>query len=350
MIMTENSPVAFITGVTGQDGAHLADLLLKKGYRVCGGFRRGDSNKTWRIDYLGITDKIELIDFQLNEPKNLIEILQRIKPDEIYNLAGESFVADSFKYPGVTLDANVHGSLNILDAVRLISPASRVFFASSSEIFGRNPKDSLLNEDSPFQPGNPYAISKLAADYFVKLYREEYGLFACSGILFNHEGPLRARQFVPRKITYNIARLKVNGGEPFELGDLNAARDWGSAIDYVEAMRLMLALDQPQDFVIATGKLATVRDLLELSALAAGFDPVFEGEGNNEICADKLSGMCIAKVSERFFRPHDTPPLVGNPSRIESITGWHRSMDIQTMIGEMVEIDIDRWKRGITDV
>lgn len=347
--MSKRKPVAFITGITGQDGAHLADSLLGKGYTVYGGFRRG-VNKIWRTDYLGITDQIDLVECQLNEPQFLIELLQEIKPDEIYNLAAESFVADSYKHPSVTLTTNTSGSLNILDAIRLVSPDSRVLFASSSEIFGCNPGCGLLNEDSRHQPINPYAISKLAADYFVKMYREKYGLFACSAILFNHEGPLRGGQYVSRKITYNIARLKLKGGEPFELGNLDAARDWGAAIDYVEAMRLMLSLDSPEDFVVATGQLSKVRDLLELSALAVGFDPVFEGSGETEICVDKSSGKEICKVSKRYFRPHDTSPLVGDASKIESKTGWKRTKKIEQVIEEMVVADLDRREKGIVNV
>ncbi len=351
MKTAKTKPKAFISGVTGQDGAYLADLLLNDGYIVYGGFRRGTFNKTWRTDYLDITEKINLVEFHLNEPRNVIEILQDIQPDEIYNLAGESFVADSFKYPDITLEANVHGTLNILEAARIVSPNSRMFFASSSEIFGRNSEvSSLLDERSPFQPVNPYAISKLSADYFVKLYREQYGLFACSGILFNHESPLRGRQFVTRKISYNIARLKNSDGNPIELGDLNAARDWGSAIDYVDAMRLMLKTDVPDDFVISTGKLSSVRELLSLAASAAGFDPVFEGKGRTEICIDKISGRVLAKVSDRYFRPHDTSPLAGDPSKIMSVTGWRKIRDFPQIVDEMVSEDIKRWKVGKIDV
>jgi len=346
MTNSNKRPVAFITGVTGQDGALLANLLLGKGYDVYGGFRRGSGNRTWRTDYLGITKHIKLIEFQLSEPQNLIEVLQKIKPDEIYNLAAESFVADSFNHPGVALDVNVHGTINILEAAKLISPDSRMFFASSSEIYGCNTKGGLLNEDSLFQPSNPYAISKLAADYFIRLYREQHGLYACSGILFNHESPLRARQFVTRKITYNVAKMKVCGGEAMELGDLNSARDWGSAVDYVKAMRLMLSLDEPQDFVVATGKLSTVRDLLKISASVAGFDPLFEGEDKDEICIDNISGRTIAKVSDRYFRPHDTLPLVGDSTRIQNITGWNREQNFYEVVNEMVMADIDRWKKG----
>lgn len=342
-------PTVFITGVTGQDGAHLAQLLLSKGYQVFGGFRRG-ANKVWRLDYLGITDKITLIEFQLGEPQSIISILKENQFDEIYNLAAESYVADSFKYPNVTLEANTHATCNILDAVRLVSPNTRMFFASSSEVFGNGHGLSMLSESAMPNPGNPYAISKLAADYFVKLYREKYGLFACIGILFNHEGPLRGGQFVSRKISYNVARLHVKGGEPFALGNLNAGKDWGSAIDYVEAMWLMLKADKPQDFIISTGKLATVRDLLRIASVSAGFNPIFEGEGINELCKDRKTGLVIAKVSERYFRPFDTPAIIGDSSKIELELGWKKTKDFKQLIEEMVAVDIDRWERGITNI
>jgi len=338
----KNKPIAFITGVTGQDGAHLANLLLVKGYTVYGGYRRG-TNKTWRLDYLGITQRIKLVEFQLNEPQSIIAILQEIKPNEIYHLAAESFVADSFNYPNMVLEANTHATCNILEAVRVSSPDTRMFFASSSEIFGDDTNGELLDESSIRHPINPYAISKLSADYFVRMYRKKYGLFVCSGILFNHEGPLRGGQFVSRKITHNIARLKLRNGEPIALGNLNSSRDWGAATDYVKAMRLMLIADSPKDFVIATGELSTVRDFLKLSALEAGFDPVFEGEGENELCIDKSSGMKISKVSKKYFRPFDTLSLAGNSLKIESDLGWKRTVNFEQLISIMVKADIDRW-------
>jgi GDPmannose 4,6-dehydratase len=342
--------VAFVTGVTGQDGAHLASQLLADGWEVYGGFRRGSSNKTWRMDFLGISKRLNLIECQLSEPQNLIEILQQIQPAEIYHLAGESFVADSFKYPGVSLEANSHGALNVLEAVRLVAPDAKLFCASSSEVFGHGSGSKPLDETTECLPSNPYGISKLAAQHYVRLYRERYGLFACSGILFNHEGPLRGREYVTRKITFNIARLKVQGGPPIELGDLNAARDWGAASDYVRAMRAMLAMERAQDFVIATGRQATVRDVLRIAAASAGYEPEFEGTGIDEKCVDKKSGLPLAHVSRKYFRVHDTPPKVGDPSRLESLTGWRRLQDLEMLIGEMVAADIDRWRRGITNV
>ena len=349
-MINKSKPVALVTGVTGQDGAYLADLLLRRGYDVYGGFRRGATNKIWRLDYLGITKNVKLLEFQLNEPLNLTDILQKIQPDEIYHLAGESMVSDSFKYPSVTLNANANGTLNMLEAVRIISPKSKIFFASSSEIFGSNNFENLLTEHSPLQPGNPYAISKLTADFFIKMYRDKYNIFACSGILFNHESPLRGLQFVTRKITSNIAKLKMNDMSlPIELGDLSASRDWGSAIDYVMAMKLMLEQDEPKDFIIATGMLSSVRECLRLSALNAGFDPLFEGHGLEEICVDSVSGRVIAKVVGRYFRESDTPPLAGNPAKIELETGWVRTKNFQQLLQEMLVADISRLKIGDYD-
>lgn len=346
----ETQRIAFVTGVTGQDGAHLAAHLLRDGWCVYGGFRRGSSNKTWRMESLGILKKIKLIEYQLGEPQHMTEIMQDLRPDHIYHLAGDSFVADSFKYPGVTLETNTHGTLNLLEAMRINVPESRLFFASSSEIFGRSDLTEPCNETTPCFPTNPYGISKLAAQHLVRLYRESYGLFVCSGILFNHEGPLRSRQFVTRKITFNIARLKVSGGPPMQLGNIDAARDWGASQDYVEAMRAMLGQSKARDMVVASGRLTTIRDFLVTAAKVAGYDPVFEGNGLEEICVDRKSGVRLAEVSERYFRPHDTPSLVGDPAFLESTTGWRREQSLDEMVTEMVRADIDRWKKGVTNV
>jgi len=342
--------IAFITGVTGQDGAHLADLLLKKGYEVYGGFRRVGLNKMWRLDFLGITAQIKLVEFQLDEPQHIIDLFKKIQPDEIYNLAGESFVADSFDYPCHTMEINAHGVVNILEAARLVSPRSRMFFASSSEVFGYAAKNGGLNEQSTRKPSNPYAISKLTADNFVRLYREKYGMFACSGILFNHEGPLRSRHFITRKITYNMARLKLDDQKHFELGNLSSARDWGSAVDYVNAMKIMLEVDNPSDFVISTGELTTVRQVLEIAASFVGFDPIFEGSDENEVCIDKSSGRVLAKVSSKYYRPFDTAPMLGDSSLIQKLLGWHAQQGVTSMIESMVAADLYRRKQGMTDV
>lgn len=341
---------AFIIGVTGQDGAHLADLLLNKGYEVYGGFRRSGVNKLWRTDFLGITPKIKLVEFQLNEPQHIINLFKKIQPDEVYNLAGESFVADSFDYPCHTMEVNAHGVINILEAVKIASPESKIFFASSSEVFGYAAKHGYLNEQSRRRPKNPYAISKLTADNFVRLYREQYNMFVCSGILFNHEGPLRSRHFVTRKITYNMVKLKLDGGSYFELGNFSSARDWGAAVDYVQAMKGMLDADTPNDFVISTGKLTTIKRILEIAACSVGFDPVFEGLNESELCIDKSSGRVLTKVSSRYYRPFDTAPMIGNSSLIQKQIGWSPQQSVVNMIESMVEADYTRRKQGMIDV
>jgi len=342
--------IAFITGISGQDGSLLARHLLEKGWLVYGGRRRGSANTNWRMDFLGITKKINFVEYQLNEPQNIISILKDLQPDNIYHLAGESFVADSFNYPGVTLDANTHGTINMLDAIKLVSPKSKLFYAASSEIFGSQEKLTKLNESSKLSPSNPYGISKLAALHFVRLYREHYGLNVCSGILFNHESSIRGRSFVTRKITFNMARLKVAGGEAFELGNLNSARDWGSADEYVEAMHKILDLNQYEDFVIASGRLTEVREVVKIAALSAGFEPIFEGSGVNEVCLDNGTGKILVKVSPRYFRPQDTQPMLGDSSKIFNKCGWVSSKPIEALITEMAEADVLRWQRGNTNV
>jgi GDPmannose 4,6-dehydratase len=350
MKKNKNSPIAFIAGVTGQDGANLAHLLLTNGYTVYGGYRRGGLNKLWRLNFLGITDQINLIEFHLQESKQIFEIFQKIQPDEIYNLAGESFVADSFNYPHHTMEINSDGVVNILDAAKLVCPNAKLFFASSSEIFGSSKKNEALNENSERSPCNPYGVSKLSAENFVRLYREKYGLFACSGILFSHEGPLRSRHFVTRKITFNLVRLKSDNEKYFELGSVNSARDWGSSIDYAHAMHSMIKADSPKDFVISSGQLTSVRQFFEISAKEIGFDPVLEGSKNNEVFIDKPSGRILAKVSPKYLRAFDTIPLLGNSNLIKENLGWFPTQGINDIVKSMVEADILRRKRGMIDI
>lgn len=341
---------ALIIGATGQDGAHLARHLLSKGYAVHGTFRRETSNKLWRLEHFGILDKVKLAESEIGDTHGIIQILSEVGPDEIYHLAGHSMVADSFKHPGVTIQANTLGLLNVLEAVRLIAPKARLFFASSSEVFGECPPDTRLNEDSPQRPSNPYGISKLAAQHLVRVYRETYGLFACSGIMFNHEGPVRARQFVTRKIVYNMVRLKNAGGQPMLMGEMDSARDWGAAEDYVKAMNLMLAIERPQDLVIATGRLTSVRDFLRAAAEAVGFQPVFHGSDLKEVCTDVRTGVELARASDRYLRKHGTPPLVGDAARLTALTGWQPQQGIKDIIMDMIGADQARFEQGVTNV
>ena len=341
---------ALILGVTGQDGAHIAQHLLADGWEVYGGFRRGSSNKVWRLEHLGLVGKVKLVNINIDEPFNLIDTFKQIQPDHIYHFAGESFVADSFVHPVTTFEANSIGVLYVLEAMRHTVPNAKLFFASSSEVFGSNSEGALLYETSPMRPSNPYGISKMTAQHMVRMYRETYGLYASVGMLFNHEGPLRARSFVTRKITYNLARLKTLGGASIELGLFSSARDWGAAEDYTRAMIEVLGLDQPEDFIFATGKLTSVREFLSSAAMAIGFDPVFEGQDKNEICVDKSSGMPLAHVSERYFRPFDTSARAGDSSKLTQHIGWQGSRTIKDLAAQMAQTDIHRWEKGITNV
>ena len=347
--MTTNK-TALILGVTGQDGAHIAEHLLADGWQVYGGFRRGSSNKIWRLEHLGLANKIKLVNINIDEPFNLIDTFKQIQPDHIYHFAGESFVADSFVHPVTTFEANSMGVLYVLEAMRHTVPNAKLFFASSSEVFGSAPEGVLLSENSPMLPSNPYGISKMTAQHMVRMYRETYGLCASVGMMFNHEGPLRARNFVTRKVTYNLARLKIQGGASIELGLFSSARDWGSAEDYTHTMIEVLKLDDPDDFIFATGKLTSVRDFLTAAAMATGFDPVFEGTGKDEICVDKSTGIQLAHVSDRYLRPFDTSARAGDSSKLRKRIGWQGSRPIKDIAAQMAQIDIDRWKKGITNV
>ncbi len=341
---------ALIFGISGQDGSLLASKLLQEGWRVVGGTRRGNANKYWRLVELDIFDKVELINIHLLEPHMVIDTLKNLRPSHIYHFAGESFIEDSFFQPKMTIEVNCFSVLNVLEAIRISSPESRLFFASSSEVFGSRKLGEKLDETDTFNPLNPYGVSKLAAQQMISIYRKRHNLHAVSGIMFNHEGPFRARNFVTRKITYNLVRLKVEGGPPMQLGNFDSARDWGMAADYTKIIPSVLELNTPQDFVFATGKLTSVRKFLELSSKAVGFSPAFEGTGKSSICFDKKTGMKLAVVSENYFRALDTPPLIGNSSRLTKETGFTGSRDIEAIAQNMIEADLYRRKIGHVDV
>lgn len=344
-----NNKTALVLGATGQDGAHIAAHLLRRGCKVIGGFRRGSANKTWRLEHLGILKDVTLLNINIDEPFHLVEVFGQIRPDYIFHVAGESYVADSFSHPFTTFEANAVGTLNVLEAIRLTSSHARLFFASSSEVFG-DAQGRLLDENSEFLPANPYAISKMTSQHLVRMYRQRFGIFGCTGILFNHEGPLRTRSFVTRKITYNLARILTQGGAPIELGAFDSERDWGSAEDYTEAMVKVLNLDAAEDFVFATGKLTSVREFLRLAAEYAGFKPVFSGQGVNELCVDAASGRELAKVSAHYFRPYDTTARAGSANRLKQRTDWRGSRSVERIVAEMMEADIERWKKGNINV
>jgi GDPmannose 4,6-dehydratase len=312
---------ALITGITGQDGSYLAELLLEKGYRVVGMQRRTSTETVGRISHL--LDSIELVQGDLLDQLSLIDLFQRYQPDEVYNLAAQSFVPTSWQQPVLTGEFTAIGVTRILEALRLIKPDARFYQASSSEMFGKV-QEVPQTETTPFYPRSPYGISKLYGHWITINYRESYDLFACSGILFNHESPRRGLEFVTRKITHGVARIKLGLADKLPLGNLDAQRDWGYAPDYVRAMWLMLQQDEPNDFVVATGRTHTVQRLCELAFDAAGLD------WKNHVTLD-----------ERFLRPAEVDLLVGDASTARSQLGWEPSVSFEEMVEIMVNADIE---------
>jgi GDPmannose 4,6-dehydratase len=310
-----------ITGISGQDGAFLARSLLNRGDEVWGAMRRGSTSKTGRLKELGIRDKIKFCTLEVTEFANVQNILNEIQPEMIFNLAAQSFVADSFQFPHYTSDVNYMGVLNILEAMRLLKLDAKLYQASTSEMYG-DVLEKPQTEKTPFNPLSPYAVSKLAAHSLVVNYRQAYNMFATSGILFNHESELRGYEFVTRKITSWLARIKLQNAEAMPLGNLSSVRDWGYAPEYTDMMVKMLDHDQPDDFVISTNTEYTVRDFLFLAAEEFGFDLHSEGEGLEEKCYDRKTGKLIAYVDPNYFRASDVVYLRGDNSKAQEILGW----------------------------
>jgi len=334
---------ALVTGISGQDGAYLAKNLLSRGYRVVGAHRRNAGINSARLDELGIADDVEFADMELLEESNIRAVLQRIKPDEIYNLAAQSFVGLSFEQPLYTSDVDALGVLRILEAIRDVCPDTRFYQASTSEMFGKV-QAIPQSETTPFYPRSPYGVAKLFAHWMTVNYREAYGLFACSGILFNHESPLRGLDFVTRKVTLGLARVALGKQDKVLLGNLDAKRDWGFAGDYVEAMHLMLQGNAPDDYVIATGKTHTVRDFVMRAAKALGFELEWDGEGTDTRGIDKKSGKTIVSVSKEFYRPAEVDILIGDPSKAERGLGWRATTELPKLVEMMAKADYDRVK------
>jgi GDPmannose 4,6-dehydratase len=322
-------PTALITGVTGQDGAYLAQLLLGKGYRVLGLLRRSASSDVIgeRLRWLGILDRVELLDGDLIDLGSLIRILGRHAPDEVYNLAAQSFVASSWQQPLLTGAVTGLGAVHMLEAVRTAAPKSRFYQASSSEMYGKI-QAPRQNERTPFYPRSPYAAAKLYAHWMTVNYRESYGLHACSGILFNHESPLRGIEFVTRKVTDGVARIKLGLARELKLGNLEARRDWGHARDYVRAMWLMVQKETPDDYVVATGRSTTVGEFCRLAFAHAGLD-------HRE----------FVRVDPALFRPAEVDVLEGDPSKARDVLGWEAEIGLETLAAEMVEADLARHRR-----
>ncbi|MCC9647000.1 GDP-mannose 4,6-dehydratase [Rubrivivax sp. JA1029] len=338
---------AVITGITGQDGAYLTQLLLSKGYRVYGTFRRTSSVNFWRLEELGVAghENLHLVEFDLTDLSTCIRLLQTAEPAEVYNLAAQSFVGVSFEQPLTTGEITGIGAANLLEAVRIVDRKIRFYQASTSEMFGKV-QAIPQSETTPFYPRSPYGVAKLYAHWMTVNYRESYDLFASSGILFNHESPLRGKEFVTRKITDGMAKLKLGLAGPLELGNIDAKRDWGYAQEYVEGMWRMLQADAPDTFVLATNRTETVRDFVTMAARAAGFEPEFAGHAEAETAVDKKTGQLIMRINPRYYRPAEVDLLIGNPEKAARVLGWKPQTTLEQLCDMMVKADIDRNRRG----
>jgi GDPmannose 4,6-dehydratase len=340
------SKVALLTGVTGQDGAYLAELLLNKGYTVHGMHRRSSLSNTGRIDHLlqdpHQTDSKFFLHYgDLTDSANVIRLIKDIEPDEIYNLGAQSHVQVSFEVPEYTANSDGIGALRILEAIKILGleDKSRFYQASTSELFGKV-REVPQKETTPFYPRSPYSVAKLYAYWIAINYREAYDMFTCNGILFNHESPLRGETFVTRKITIAVSKIKKGLQDKLYLGNLNAKRDWGFAGDYVEAMWLMLQQDKPDDYVVATGETHSVREFTELAFGEAGIDIEWEGEGVNEIGRDANSGKVLVEVDPMFYRPTEVDLLIGDPSKAREKLGWKTKVSFEELVRMMVKGDM----------
>jgi GDPmannose 4,6-dehydratase len=325
---------ALITGITGQDGSYLAELLLEKGYEVHGIIRRSSSINTDRIDH--IYQNIKLHYGDLTDSTNVVRVIQLVQPDEIYNLGAQSHVKVSFEMPEYTADVDAMGTLRILEAVRLLGMEDRVriYQASTSELYGLV-QEIPQKETTPFYPRSPYGVAKIYGYWITKNYREAYGMYACTGILFNHESPRRGETFVTRKVTQALSKISVGLQDCLYLGNLNAKRDWGHAKDFVEAMWLMLQQDEPEDFVIATGVQYSVREFIEEAAPYFGMKIVWEGEGLDEVGIDKFTGKTIIRVSPKYFRPAEVETLLGDASKAKEKLGWEPRTSFKQLVEDM---------------
>jgi GDPmannose 4,6-dehydratase len=338
---------AVVTGITGQDGAYLTQLLLEHNYKVYGTYRRTSSVNFWRIEELGIQNhpNLDVVEYDLTDIGTSIALVQRTQPDEIYNLAAQSFVGVSFDQPTTTAHITGLGALNLLEAVRLINPKTRFYQASTSEMFGKVqavPQD----ESTPFYPRSPYGVAKLFAHWMTVNYRESYGIFGASGILFNHESPLRGREFVTRKITDGAAKIKLGKLDVLELGNMDSKRDWGYAKEYVEGMYRMLQVAEPETFVLATNRTETVRDFVRMAFKAVDITLDFRGSGVDEQGVDAKSGKTLIRVNPKFYRPAEVDLLIGNPAKAKAKLGWEPRTTLEELCRMMVEADLRRNARG----
>lgn len=332
---------ALITGITGQDGSYLAELLLEKGYEVHGIIRRSSSFNTGKIDH--IFDKLKLHYGDVTDPLVITRLISEVQPDEIYNLAAQSHVRVSFDIPLYTAQVDAVGTLIILEAIRTHCPKSRFYQASTSELFGKV-VETPQKETTPFYPRSPYGVAKIYGFWIVKNYREAYNLFACNGILFNHESPRRGITFVTRKITSELVRIKFGEDQTLKLGNLDAQRDWGHAREYVEGMWRMLQQDEPDDYVLATGELHSVRECVEFSAEYLGYEIEWRGTGIDEKGYDKKTGKLLVEIDPKYFRPSEVELLLGDPSKSKEKLGWESKIKFKELIIEIIESDYNQMK------
>ena len=328
---------ALITGVNGQDGSYLAELLLEKGYKVYGLMRRKSSVDYGNVEH--IKDKIEFIYADMADVVSLTNAMRISQADEVYNLAAQSFVGTSWEQPVATAEIDGIGALNMLEAIRMIKPNAKFYQASTSEMYGLV-QAIPQNEDTPFYPRSPYGVAKLYGHWITKNYRESYDMYACSGILFNHESERRGKEFVTRKITDAVARIKFGVQDVLELGNLDAKRDWGHAKDYVRAMWLMLQQDEADDYVIATNETRTVREFVERAFMYVGIEIIWEGREVNEIGKDKATGKTVVKINPDFFRPAEVDILIGDPIKAETKLGWKREIPFVELVERMIKNDL----------
>lgn len=340
---------ALITGITGQDGAYLTQLLLEKGYRVCGTYRRTSSVNFWRIEELGVAGHphLELLEYDLTDLGSSIRLLEKSQATEVYNLAAQSFVGVSFDQPSTTAQITGIGAVHLLEAIRQVNPKVRFYQASTSEMFGKV-QAVPQSETTPFYPRSPYGVAKLYAHWMTVNYRESYDIFGSSGILFNHESPLRGREFVTRKITDTVAKIKLGKLDVLELGNLDAKRDWGFAKEYVEGMWRMLQAEQPDTYVLATNRTETVRDFVTMAFKAAGISLEWRGEGLQEQGVEQAGGRVLVRINPRFHRPAEVDLLIGDPSKAERELGWKAKTSLEDLCNMMVTADLERNARGFS--
>ncbi|WP_418643793.1 GDP-mannose 4,6-dehydratase [Stutzerimonas kunmingensis] len=341
--MSPNRKTAIITGITGQDGAYLAQLLLEKGYKVVGAYRRTSSVNFWRLEEVGVIGhpNLELVEHDLTDLSASIRLLERAEPHELYNLAAQSFVGVSFDQPITTAEITGLGAVNLLEAIRIVDPKIRFYQASTSEMFGEV-QQVPQTEATPFYPRSPYGVAKLYAHWMTINYRESYGIFGTSGILFNHESPLRGKEFVTRKITDAAARISLGTMDCLQLGNLDAKRDWGYAKEYVEGMWRMLQVDAPGTFVLATNRTETVRDFVSLAFKAVDIQLDWQGSGENERGIDSRTGNTMVQVNPRFYRPAEVDLLIGNPEKASKLLGWKPQTSLEELCRLMVDADKQR--------